>query len=810
MRTWLPDLRYAFRMLLKRPGFTAVIIATLSLGIGANTVIFSAVNGIYLKPLPYVNPEELVVIESTSHYPGRPDIAWHGVDYQNVIEWDVAGRVFAGIGAFQRSEPTLTGEGQPERLEGARVTVGFFPTLGVTPVVGRLFEQDDERADAVRVTNLGYGFWQRRFGGDTNVLGKSLVLDNMTHTVVGVMPAGFRFPIRVAKAEVWTPILPHDEGFAATGRNSLAAVVRLKPGHTLQHAQPQLDSIARRLEQKYPDRNFQYTLTAVGLHERVVGNTRPLLILLLAAVGLVLAIACANVANMMLTSGAARRRELAVRAALGAGRLRLIRQLLTESVLLGVLGGLVGLWLAYFGTDALVALLPTDVPRKEEIGVDGRVLGFTLVVSMFTGLLFGLPAALRAARQDLYTVLKEGSGVAATIGRHRLQGVFVVGQIATALVLLVGAGLLIRSFHRVTSVDLGYVPENLLTFRLGIGETMQPQERPAFVDAIADRLATLPGVHSVGACLAVPMNGGVLSSYRVLDRPEDTSDLPPSAGFNPVTEDYFSTMGIPIVQGRCFTRHDVLGASGVAVIDQTLARKLWPAEDPMGKCITTAFKVETDRTPDFYQIVGVVGDVRAHGPEARSYPQIYVPYRQHPHATVNLALRSTVDAVKLVPAIRGELAAISRESVPYDIAMMEDLLADDVAPRRFPMMLLALFAASALILAGVGVYGMISYSVAQRTREFGVRMAIGAGGMNVLRLVLTRGLKLTAIGLGLGLPVAFALARVMSSRLYEIGAADPLTFIGVSLLLAAVALLACYLPARRATKVDPMVALRCE
>jgi len=810
MRTWLPDLRFAFRMLRCRPGFTAVIVATLALGIGATTVIFSAVNGIYLEPLPYPDPAQLVVVDAGAHYPGRPDISQWGVDYRNFVEWDAEGRVFDGMGAFKRTEPTLMGDEHPERLPGALVTGGFLPMLGVTPTLGRLFATDDERADAPRVVVLGYGLWQRRFGGDPAVLGTSLVLDNTPYVVIGVLPSEFRFPLKIADAEIWTLVLPHDEtpqGFS--GRN-LAAVVRLKPGRTLQHAQSQLDSIARRLEQRYPDRNFMYELKAVGLHERVVGHTRSLLFLLLAAVALVLTIACANVANMVLSRGAARRRELALRAALGAGRARLMRQLLTESVLLGVVGGLLGVWLAYFGTDALVALLPDDIPRQEAIHLDGRVLLFALIVSVFTGLLFGLPSALRAARQDLNTVLKEGSGVAAAVGRHRLQGVFVVGQIAMAMVLLVGAGLLIRSFQRVTSVELGYDPENVLTFGLDIGETTQPQQRPAFVDDVAARLARLPGVKSVGACCAVPMNGGVLSSYRAIDVSESATDLPPFVAVNPVTEDYFTTMRIPVVQGRSFTRLDELGAEGVAVIDQTLARKLWPGENALGKRFTTAFKVKTDHTPEFYRVVGVVGDVHAQGVDARRHPSIYVPYRQHPVQEVNYALRAGSDAPALVPAIRSELAAVTRDHAPYEFSMMADFLANDVAPRRFPMLLLGLFAASALVLAGVGVYGLMSYSVTQRTREFGVRMAIGASERNVLRLVIRRGLKLTAIGVALGVPVGLALARVLSGQLYEIGAADPLTFFGVAILLSGVALFACYIPARRATKVDPMVALRCE
>ena len=806
MNSLFQDIHYGIRTLTRNPGFTVIAVITLALGIGANTAIFSVISGVLLKPLPYEAPEQLVVIDSTSEY---IDIgAWvQGVAYQNFLDWQTQQEAFAGMGALEPTQFRLIGDGTPERINGAHVTAGFFPTLGIHAVQGRLFGSSDEHSDAPLTAILSHKLWQRRFGADPGIIGRVLTLDNESHTIIGVLPADFRFPLEISDAEVFTIIHAGDKAHASRQARALEAIARLKPGVTRRQAQTQMDAIAARLEEQYPRYNPEYKLTVQGLHEVVVGDTRPALFFLQGAVAIVLLIACANGANLFLTRGTARGQELAVRAALGAGRFRLIRQLLTESMLVGLLGGVVGVILAYWGTDLLVAALPAEVPLKKSIEIDVRVLGTALVASVLTGLVFGLPAAIRASRPAPYSSVKEGCRSGGSHGRHRLQNFFVVAQTALALVLLVGAGLLIRSFKLLVDVDPGFVPEHVLTFRIDVSEAAQPAQRTHMLYELQERISALPGVQSATACGALPLGRGSMAGMlNVLDEP---SSKPRIALLSAVTESYFSTMQIPVLRGRDFSEHDVLGSMGVALIAESMAKQYWPNEDPIGKRITLGMK-ETKLSPDYYRIVGIVGDVRSQGLDENPPPQIYVPYRQHPHREMNVALRTMDHPENLIPAIRTEVASVIREDAPFSFATMDDHLADSVAGRRCPMLLLGAFAALAIALATVGVYGMLSYTVAQRTHELGVRMALGARRRTILVMVFRQGAVLTGIGIILGIGLSLASTRFLANQLYGISATDTVTFAGVSVLLAAAAAMACYFPARRATRVDPMVALRCE
>ena len=803
MRMMVQDFRYAFRMLSKRPAYTAVVVLTLALGIGVNTAIFSVISGVLVKPLPYQAPEQLVVIESTSEYSDK-DLYVEGVAYQNFLDWRRQNEVFSDLGAYQSRLFKLLDAGEPERIQGALVTAGFFSTLGVSADQGRLFGLIDEQADAAQTMILSHGFWQRRFGADPAVIGRTLTFDRGSYTVVGVLPAGFNFPMSISEAEAYTAIRLNDTAHASRNARVLGAVARLKAGVDCEEAQAQMSAIAARLEQQYPEANENYRLTLVDLHELVAGDARAALLLLQGAAGIVLLIACANCANLFLTRYSARSRELAIRKALGAGRTRLIRQLLTESMLAGLLGGLFGIALAYYGSDVLIAALPAEIPLKESIRVDGFVLGVALIVSALTGLVSGFPAAFRASRQSPYATLKE-SGPTGDRHRQRLQGFFVVTQTALALVMLVGAGLLIRSFVLLTNVDPGFSPENVLAFRINISEVTEPMQRTHLLYDLQERIGGLPGVQSAAVCRMAPLGrGSIASLLRVRDDPKPA---PTIAMLNPVSERYFDVMQIPLMRGRVFTELDVLGGRGVAIIDENTARRIWPNDDPMGKRISLGIR-ETDLSPRDYEIVGIVGSVRSHGLDIESPPLVYVPYKQHPHSEMTFALRTTGPVDGVIAAIRKETASVIRKDAPFSFTTMSDSLADSVAGRRCPMQLLGVFAALAMILATVGVYGMLSYAVSQRTHEIGIRMALGARSAAIMAMTFKHGALLVVGGLTLGIGISLVSTRILDSQLYGISALDPITFVGVSTLLTIVAAAACYLPARRATRIDPLVALR--
>ncbi len=808
MESFVRDVRYGIRTLARTPGFTAVVVLTLALGIGANTAIFSVLNAVVLRPLPFHDPERLVMIWETDPPRGNMQSV---ASYPSVQDWRSQSRSLKYIATFLPQMHTLTGVERPEPLEGARVSAEFFPMLGVRPALGRTFLPEDDRVGAANVAILSDDLWRRRFGGDPAVVGGTLSLDGIEFTVVGVLPAGFDFPVRIAGAEVWTPTALDESFLPERGLRVVMAAGRLKPGVTLAQGQADMDAVIRSLQEQHPRIYEESGIRLVPLHEQVVGDVRPALLIFLGAVGLVLLIACANVASLLLARGAGRRAEFAVRAAVGAGRLRLVRQLLTESVLISLFGGALGVLVALWGLETLVAVVPAELPRAGQISLDGRVLAFAAAITLLTGLLFGLAPVLGVLRRDLHESFKEAGRAQGVPARHGLRGALVVAEVALALTLLAGAGLLTRSFQRLVNVDPGFDTGNLLTFYMdaGFSKPMNSPQRAALYEEIRERLAALPGVESVVAGTSLPLWGSRIGFGVVIEgRPDPSPSEVQSARYCAVTTGYFRSLGIPLLKGRTFTDRDRLGSPGVMVINEAMARRFFPDEDPLGQRIGAGMILWEDE-PRSFEIVGIVGDARE-SLSSEPQPYMYVPSLQQTWPFMAFALRSTVDPGRLVGAVRAEVASLTREEAAFEFMTMDERSATGVAQQRFAMFLLAAFGAVALILAALGIYGTLSYFVAQRTHEVGVRMALGAQRGSVLRLVLKRGLTLTAIGLLIGLVVSLASARVLSSQLYETDPTDPISFIAVSLLLGIVALLACFLPAHRATRVDPVVALRCE
>jgi putative ABC transport system permease protein len=809
MKTLLQDLRYAARTLWKSLGFTLVAVTALALGIGANTAIFSVVKAVLLSPLPYPQSERLVWVRESN--PGA-DIPDEPASAPNFNDWRTQTAGFEGLTAYSDTGLTITGDGvEPERVPGAVVSANFFQVLGVSPVLGRGFTPEEEVTGHNRVAVISHGLWQRRFGASPQAIGQTLVIAGNPFTVVGVAPAGFKTPALDAKpAQLWIPIVFNLD---PTARRSdwLSVVGRLKPGSSVEQARAELSALAARLADEYPGTNAGWGVTVVALHEKVVGDVRPALWILMGVVGFLLLISCANVANLMLARAASRRQEIAVRSALGARRGRLVRQFLTESLLLSCAGGALGLLFAAWGVELLVGLSPGNIPRLDEVGLDARVLLFTFAVSLATGVVFGLLPALSASKTDLAESLKEGGSRGSTAGRgaRRLRSSLVVAEIAIAVVMLAGAGLMIRSFLSLLAVDPGFRPERILAIDLALPRAKYKEDAQviAFFEQLTARAAALPGVERAAVVDSLPLGGsGSVLAFVIEGRP----DLPPEkvqdAEFTWVSPDYFDLMGIRLVRGERFTGRERLGEPRVALVSETTARKYWPGEDPIGKRINIG---NPEQTP-WMIVVGVVSDVRRGALDKEPYPQLYAHASQFPVRGMTLVTRTSGDPRALVPALRHELAALDRDLPLYEPRTMEQVLSDSISRRRFQMLLIAAFAGVGLLLAAVGIYGVISYTVAQRTHEIGVRVALGARAPDILRLVVGQGLGLTLAGVGLGLAAAFGLTRVMTSLLFGVSAADPLTYACVSLALLAVALLACLVPARRATKVDPMVALRYE
>ena len=801
MKNLWQDLRYGFRLLVQNPGFTAVAVLTLGLGIGANTAIFSVVNAVLLKPLSYANADRLVMALENNLAKGWSSFA---VSPANFADWQKQNHVFDPLVAFQGGGYVLTGQGEPEQLFGQQTTDGFFRLTGVEPALGRAFREEEFETGKDRVVILGHALWQRRFGGSPEVLGKAVTFSGDSYTVIGVMPKGFRIP---QGADLLAPLTLTPDMLAHRGAHYLVAMGRLKPGVTLQQAQSEMSGIATALAKQYPDTNTGWNTNLQPLFEAIVGEVRPALLALFAAVGFVMLIACGNVTNLLLARGASRQKEIALRAALGAGRIRIIRQLLTESVLLALAGGAIGLLLGEWGVELLRALQPANLPRMQDLSINSSVLLFTFGLSLLTGLVFGSAPALLISRSHLSETLKEGGRGSGSGGRHRLRGALVVAQVALSLILLVGAGLQIRSFLHLMKVDPGFDSTNVLTMGVSLPDTKYPDgdRQKAFIQRALENLQALPGVKSAAVVTSVPMgDGDLIYSLSVEGRPAPQGQEP-SANWYSVSPDYFQTMRIPLVKGRLFTEHDDSAAQRVAVINESVARRIFPGEDPIGKQIRMGIDSQVVR-----EIVGIVKDVKHYALEGKFTMQMYVPYRQQAMDTMVFLLRTDTDPASLTSAARRTIFALDKDQPVSEASTLEDLVSASASQRRLNTLLIGFFAVVALVLAAVGIYGVVAYSVAQRTHEIGVRMALGAQKRDVFSLVLRQGMLLVVAGVALGLAGAMALTRLISQLLFNVSALDAATFLSTPLLLAAVALLACYLPARRAARVDPMVALRYE
>lgn len=806
------EIRYATRALLKRPGFSLIAVLTLALGIGANTAIFSVVNATLLRPLPFKDPERVVMIwGSLPKLVGTlPNSA------PNFEGLKAKTQTFERLAAFRSWSWQLTGSGEPELLRGARVSADFFEAVGAGPTLGRAFTAEEDLPNRAPVAIISHGLWQRHYAGDRNVIGKTITLTGQNAMIVGVMAEGFQFPgganmmpgLQFAlQNDVWMPLAIGDEERARQGNLNLATIGRLKPGVSPQQGEAEL----RAIQQELPLGTIGFAPTVIPLHQQMVGTIRKPLLVLLATVALVLLIACANIANLLLARATSRQKEIAIRAALGASRRRIIGQLLTESFLLSLAGGAMGLLLAIWGNSLLVSLIPRDVPRINEVGVDPRILLFTLAISVVTGLVFGLVPALQASRFDLNQSLKDGvRGMSSGPGHNRLRSLLVVSEVAMALVLLIGAGLLMKSFVRLLDVKPGFNPANVLTLEVQLpnlppSRYERDEEQTAFFQQLTTRLKALPGVENAAGVLSLPLSGASESTDLFIEGQESTPDgHRPQADYTMVTPDYFATLQIPLLLGRHFTAQDKRDAPLVIVINDTLAERIWPSENPIGKRLRVGFE-EKPR-----EVIGVVGTIKQTTLDAEERPAMYMPHLQAPTPRLTLLVRTRNEPLSMAAAVRQELRALDKDVPVSQVQTMEKVLGASVAQPRFSMLLVGLFAGLALVLSAVGIYGVMAYAVSRRAHEIGVRMALGAGANQVLKLVLKDGMTLAFAGIAVGLLGAFALTRLMASLLFGIGAKDPLTFVSVAAFLAFVAFIACYIPARRATKVDPLITLRHE
>lgn len=804
METLLQDLRYAVRMLRTKPSFTIIVVLALAIGIGANTAIFSVVNAILLRPLPYKNADRISMIWMDNPKLGVAQ-DWHS--YPNYVDYKEQNQVYEDMAAFNDRSFNLTGAGDPVRVVGVWTTASLFSVLGVEPALGNIFSQAEEEPGKDLVVVLSNGLWKRRFGGDPGIVGQSISLNGVNRTVLGVMPASFTFPEK--ETELWIPLALNPQRRQARNLISYKAVGRLKPGVTIEQARAEMSAIAKRLDDQFSQSGYGVNL--VLLHDQETGTVRPALLILLGAVAFVLLIACANVANLLLARAALREKEVAIRVALGAGRWRIIRQVLTESALLALAGGAAGLLLAVWGLDVLVALSPSDIPRLDQTGIDGRVLAFTLGVSLLTGLIFGLVPALQSSKSDPNESLKEGGrGSTGGVRGRRVRNSLVVSEIALSLVLLIGAGLLIKSFMRLQQFELGFNPDSLLTMRIQLpgSKYRDGKQVVGFYQQLLQRMEAVPGVQSVGAISSVFITDTPNSTnFSIEGRPVPTGAEAIEVPLDSISPSYFRAMGIPLLRGREFDDRDVEGATPVVIINQTMANRFFEGEDPIGKRF-----VYGRSAPDnpWITIVGVVADMRRTGFDKLPRPETFLPEAQNPDNALTIVARTATDPASFAGALRNEVWAIDKDQSVYDIKTMQQTLSEKMSQRRFNMLLLVVFAAVALTLAAVGIYGVISYSVTQRSHEIGIRIALGAQPGDVLKLVVGQGMTMGLIGVSIGLGAAFVLTRLMSTLLFGVSATDPITFGAIALVLTGVALVASLVPARRATKVDPMVALRYE
>lgn len=828
LESFLQDLQYALRMLMKSPSFAAIAILTLALGIGANTAIFSVVNGVLLNPLPYRDANRIV-----SMFEEIPNFKNGSISYPNFLDWQRMNRTFSAIAAYRSTGFNLSGNGEPERLHGEMISAGFFEILGVNPVIGRTFTKDEDLLSANPTAMISEALWKRKFGAAPDILGKRLIVDGVGRTVIGVVPSNFHLRIQNFQRgtplnDIYTPVGEYNEPRFYRDRGAgwgMDAIGRLKPGVTLDQARADMDRVSRQLTAAYPDVDSHEKANLVLLKEEMVGDMRPVLLVLLGAVVFVLLISCVNVANLLLARSASRQREFSIRIALGAGQTRIIRQLLTESVLLALIGGGFGLLLASFGATAAIAAVPSTVPRAEEIGLDLRVLLFTLLVSLTAGIVFGLAPALKTSRANIGGALKEsGRTLAGT--RSRAHGVFVVIEMAMALVLLVGAGLMIRTLFVLWGINPGFNPRNVLSFDVSAQSSLKQQTPAAiraFLRQMQDQLASTPQVESASLSWAArPMGSDTEDYFWFVGRPKPARQTEMPMAIEYVVEpDYLKTLQIPLKRGRFLTKADREKAPSVVVIDETLANKYFSGQDPIGQYLDlNTNPADQDKVPN-PRIIGIVGHVNQWGLDSDAanplHAQMYLPFAQIPDKYMGrltegtgVYVRGKRAGVPSFETLRHRLLALNGEIVAFDAEQMDETVSRSIASKRFTMMLLAVFAGLALLLASIGIYGVLSYLVGQRTQEIGVRMALGAERFHVLRMILTDGARMTLVGIGIGVLAALGLTRLMSSVLFGVKTTDPPTFIIVALTLSAIALLACYIPARRAMKVDPMVALRYE
>jgi putative ABC transport system permease protein len=808
MENLLQDLRYAFRLLAKSPSFSAIAILTLALGIGANTAIFSVVNGVLLRPLAFRDSGRLVIVEEKSSFPVI------STSYENYVDWRGQSRCFESLEATRGTTITLTGAGEPERLDARMVTAALFPLLGVNAHIGRTFRADEDRAAGPPVVLLSYGLWQRRFGGASDVLGKSIDLDSRPYTIVGVLPSGFEL---LQPADVFVPFtpwaitLPQDRNW----HPGIIVIGRLKPGITREQAHTEMLGITKRLEQQYPEYNTGTSADVVPLREQMVQNVRAGLILLLGAVSFVLLIACANVANLLLARAASRGKEVAIRISMGASRARIVRQLLTESVLLALFGGFLGLVLAWASLGPLLKISEGTVPQVFSMGLDHSVFAFTILVSVITGLIFGIAPALRTTKLGLRETLSEGSRGSTAGPRHRqLSGALISIEIALAMFLVIGSGLLLRSFSRMQEIPVGFQADHLLVADLPLSKSAyaKPEQRYGFYDRLIEHARTLPGVRAAAAASVLPVSGGGgLIQFNITGHPPKTPHDYVAAGYRAVTANYFETLGIPLLQGRLISSADNEINPSVVVINATMARVYFANENPVGKRVQIG-AVPDNQIPSM-EIVGVVGDVtRGLGLEPGA--EMYIPYRQLdqllPVFQMSVVLRTSGDPLLQAAALRSTLSGIDPAQPLVKVRTMEDNMAATVAQPRFRTWLIGIFAALALTLTAIGIYGVMSYSVTQRTSEIGIRVALGAQSFDVLRIVIGEGLRFALVGIAAGLAGGLILTRLLASFLYGTSTSDPLTFLGVALLMIAISIAACFFPARRATRIDPVIALRYE
>jgi putative ABC transport system permease protein len=807
MNSIIKDVKFALRGLLKHPGFTAIAVVTLALGIGGSTSIFTVVNAALLRGLPYKSPDRLYHLWEQTPKQEFPKREFSYPDYQDYQQ----NNVFEGLAAYTGGGAILSGQGDPESLNAPRVNAAFFNVLGVDPFLGRTFQSGEDNQNGPRVTVLTYGLWQRRFGADPNVIGRGLTINGDSYTVIGVLPSTFQFALR--PADLFLPYQPTQNQLTRRFMHGTNLIGRLKAGKTADEAQSELNLIAGRIEQQFNDSHAGVKARVVPLQEEVVGNVRPILLVLLAAVGFVLLIACANVASLLLTRSLSRQKEVAIRSALGASRWRVIRQLLTESILLSLAGGVAGLLIAYWGVPALVSVLPQSqlsaMPFLTSLHIDTGILAFSVALSLLTGLIFGLAPALQSSKLDLNEALKEGGRQTSAGAGHRLRSAMVVTEIALAVVLLVGAGLMMKSLLRLLQTNIGFQTDNLLTMTVILppAKYTETNQQINFNDQLRQRVQSLPGVVGAGTVNILPVNSGNTTRFYIDGDPIPAPGKETEANIRTISDDYFKTLGVPLVAGRMFDERDGADKPGVVIIGKTIADRMFAGRDPVGMRLRySSFQGDPDL------IVGVVGDVKITGVDEAVKPVLYYPFRQSSSIFANLVARTNSDPNTLAGAIRNEVRTLEPDAAILNVRTMDDMIAQTPASfmRRFPALVISIFAGVALLLASIGIYGVVSYSVSQQTHYIGVRMALGASPSDILKMVLKQGLVLALLGVGIGVGAALGLMRLLSTLLYQVSATDVGTFTIVTGTLFVVALLACFLPARRATKVDPLVALRYE